>query len=54
MAIPKFKTILRKLTRRSVDGLFTGIGEALESIRPTDPLNYIAHCRYATKTFNPL
>jgi len=49
MAISKVKTVLRKLARRSVDGLFTGIGEALESIQPTDALNYIAHCGYATK-----
>ena len=48
MAISKIKTVLRKLALRSVDGLFTGIGEALESIRPTDALNYIAHCGYAT------
>ena len=49
MAISKVKTVLRKLARRSVDGLFDGIGEALDSIRPTDALNYIAHCHYATK-----
>lgn len=54
MAISKVKTVLRKLARRSVDGLFAGIGEALESIRPTDALNYIAHCGYATKRRNPL
>jgi transposase len=49
MAISKIKTMLRKLARRSVDGLFTGIGEALRSIRAHDALNYIAHCGYATK-----
>jgi transposase len=49
MAISKTKTVLRKLARQSVDGLFTGIGEALQSIRMTDALNYIAHCGYATK-----
>lgn len=54
MAISKVKTVLRKLAHRSVDGLFTGIGEALESIRPTDALNYIAHCGYATKRRKPL
>ena len=54
MAISKVKTVLRKLARRSVDGLFTGIGETLESIRPTDALNYIAHCGYATKRRKPL
>lgn len=54
MAISKVKTVLRKLARRSVDGLFAGIGEAIESIRPTDALNYIAHCGYATKRCKPL
>ena len=49
MAISKVKTVLRKLAHRSVDGLFTGIGEALQSIRATDALNYIGHCGYATK-----
>ena len=49
MAISKIKTVLRKLARRSMDGLFTGISEALESIQMTDALNYIAHCGYATK-----
>ena len=48
MAISKIKTMLRKLSRRSVEGLFEGIGEALGSIRPADALNYIAHCGYAT------
>ena len=54
MAISKIKTLLRALARRSVDGLFNAIGEALESIRPTDALNYIAHCGYATRWRNPL
>jgi len=54
MAISKVKTVLRKFARRSVDGLFAGIGEALGSIRPTDALNYIAHCGYARKRRNPL
>jgi len=53
-AISKVKTVLRKFARRSVDGLFAGIGEALGSIRPTDALNYIAHCGYARKRRNPL
>ena len=54
MAISKVKTVLRKLARRSLDGLFDGIGQALGSIRPTDALNYIAHCGYATKRRKPL
>jgi len=54
MAISKVKTVLRKLAQRSVDGVFHAIGEALKSIRPTDALNYIAHCGYATKRRKPL
>jgi len=54
MAISKIKTVLRKLARRSIDGLFSGIGDALGSIRPSDALNYIAHCGYATKRRTPL
>jgi transposase len=54
MAISKIKTILRKLSRRSVDDLFDGIGEALGSIRPADALNYIEHCGYATCCCNSL
>jgi transposase len=49
MAISKVKTVLRKLAHRSVERLFVGIGEALSSIRPTDALNFIHHCGYATK-----
>jgi transposase len=54
MAISKIKTMLRKLARRNVDGLFIGIGQALQSIRPTDALHYIAHCQYDTERRNPL
>lgn len=54
MAISKIKTMLRKLARRSVHGLFDGIGEALGSIRAADAVNYISHCGYATKRCNPL
>lgn len=53
-AISKVKTVLRALARRSVDGLFEGIGAALGSIRRSDALNYIAHCGYATKRSKPL
>jgi transposase len=47
MAISKVKTVLRKLARRDVGGLFDGIGDALGSIRPEDALGYIAHSGYA-------
>ncbi len=46
LAISKIKTVLRKLARRSVDGVMTGIGEALGSITPDDALHYIAYRGY--------
>ena len=46
LAISKIKTVLRKLARRSVEGVMTGIGEALGSITPDDALHYIAHRGY--------
>jgi transposase len=46
LAISKVKAVLRKLARRSVDGVMTGIGEALGSITPNDALHYIAHRGY--------
>ena len=41
LAISKIKTVLRKLARRSVEGLYEGIGQALATISATDALNYI-------------
>jgi transposase len=46
-AIAKIKSILRKLARRSIDGLFDGIGEALSSITSTNALHYIVHGGYS-------
>jgi transposase len=48
-AIAKVKAMLRKLARRTVPGLFDGIGEALRSVTPADAKAFIAHCGYATK-----
>jgi len=47
MAISKIKTYLRSLARRSIGALFNAIDDALKLIRPTDALNYIAHCGHA-------
>jgi transposase len=46
LAISKVKTALRKLARRSVDGVMSGIGEALGSVTPQDALHYIAYRGY--------
>jgi transposase len=46
-AISKVKSVLRKLARRSIDGLFSAIAEGLGSIRSTDALHYILHDGYS-------
>ena len=49
MAISKIKSLLRKLAKRSVEGLFEGIAQALVSITPTDAMNYITQCGYTLR-----
>jgi transposase len=46
MAISKIKTLLRKLARRTVDGLLTAISAALASITAADAIHYMLHCGY--------
>jgi len=48
MAISKIKSLLRKLSRRSVEALYAGIAQAVDSITPQDARNFIQHCKYAT------
>ena len=47
MAISKVKSVLRKLARRTVDGLLEAIGQAIDSITPSDAIGFIRHCGYA-------
>ena len=49
MAISKVKTYRRKLARRTVDGLFDGIAEALGHVTATDAAHYIEHCGYTLR-----
>ena len=49
LAISKIKTVLRKLARRSVDGLMSGIGDALGSITADDALSYLAYRGYTLR-----
>jgi transposase len=49
-AISKVKTMLRRLAKRTVPELLTGIVEALRSVTPADARGFIAHCGYATKS----
>jgi transposase len=46
LAISKIKTVLRKLARRSVEELYDGIGEALQSISKKDALSFIGFRGY--------
>jgi transposase len=48
MAISKIKSLLRRQSRRQVDALYQGIGEALDRITPQDARHFIQHCNYAT------
>lgn len=47
MAISKIKSLLKKLGRRTVEGLLEAIGQATASITAEDALHYIQHCGYA-------
>jgi transposase len=47
MAISKIKSILRKLSRRSVDGLFEAIDQAIHSVNADDAIGFIRHCGYS-------
>jgi transposase len=53
-AISKIKTVLRKLAKRTVPGLFHGISKALATVTAADGKAFIAHCGYATKRCKPL
>jgi len=46
MAISKMKSLLRKLGRRSVDGLESAIAEAMQAITRSDARGFITHCCY--------
>ncbi|MCA1628519.1 MAG: IS630 family transposase [Acidobacteria bacterium] len=46
MAISKIKSLLRKLSRRSIDPLHDAIGLALNSITAGDAANFMRHCGY--------
>jgi transposase len=48
-AFSKVKAYLRKLARRTVPGLFDGIGEALSTITADDAAAYIRHSGYVLR-----
>ena len=46
-AFAKFKNILRKLARRTLEGLWSACAIATEEIQPTDCRNFFIHAGYA-------
>jgi transposase len=46
LAFAKLKGLLRKAGRRTVEGLWSFLGQALDAFSPQECLNYIRHCGY--------
>ena len=54
-AFSKLKALLRKAGRRTVEGLWAFLGEAVDLFTPDECRNYFRHCGYAaTPTSKPL
>jgi transposase len=53
-AFAKFKSLLRKAAARSVDALWTAIGDTLHHFRPQECANYFAEAGYVLPKRNPL
>jgi transposase len=49
-AFAKFKTLLRKAEARTVETLWTAIGDLVDRITPTDCRNLFRHCGYVRST----
>lgn len=47
LAFSKLKSLLRKAGKRTVDGLWEFLGQALDAFTPQECLNYMRHCGYA-------
>jgi len=55
LAFAKLKALLRKAGERTVEGLWSFLGRALDAFAPSECQNYIRHCGYpATQTSKAL
>jgi transposase len=55
LAFSKLKALLRKAGRRTVEGLWSFLGEAIDLFTPDECRNFFRHCGYAaTPTSKPL
>ncbi len=48
LGFSKLKSPLRRAGKRTVEGLWDFLGEALDAFRPQECLNYMMHCGYKT------
>jgi transposase len=46
LAFAKLKALLRKAGKRTVEGLWEFLGQALDAFAPQECLNYMRHCGY--------
>ncbi len=46
LAFSKPKSLLRKAGKRTVDGLWDFLGQAMDAFSPQECLNYMRHCGY--------
>lgn len=49
MAISKVKSVLKKMSERTVDALFAAIGTALKAITHEDAAHFVRHCGYGAR-----
>lgn len=49
LALAKLKALLRKAGKRTVDGLWDFLGEALDALSPDECRNYFRHCGYPAR-----
>jgi transposase len=47
LAFSRLKSLLRKAGKRTVDGLWEFLGQALDAFAPQECCNYLRHCGYA-------
>lgn len=53
-AFAKLKALLRKRAARSVDALWTAIGQMIPAFKPSECANYLVNAGYGSPSRNPL
>jgi transposase len=50
LAFAKLKRLLRSAGKRTIEGLWSFLGQALDAFQPDECLNYFRHCGYTATT----